>query len=555
MKAILLSFFFCLSWNFVAVSQSFNEILGRPTPTSATISVLFDQDMEAYCEYGDKPGIYGKTTPTFNANKDVPVEVDMTGLTGNTSYFYRTRYRSKGSTSPFLSGPEHIFQTPRPAGNTFTFAIEADPHLDSNSLPEAYSQTLQNILAAKPDFLFDLGDTFMSEKEPTKNQATVTARHLLFRPYFGAVCHSVPLYLILGNHEGEVGWELNGTANNLAVMASNTRKLFYPNPLPNSYYTGNTKEEPFVGLRENYYAFEWGDALFVILDPYWYTVNKPDWGWTLGREQYNWFSKTLAESKAKFKFVFCHNLVGGNTKDARGGAEFADLFEMGGKNSDGTNGWSSFRPGWEKPIHQLMVEDKVTAFFHGHDHFFGKQEKDGVIYQVVPQPSNRSLTNISATEYGYVNGVFLPGRGFLKVTVSPESVKIDYIRTYLPSEENSTRKNGEVAYSYTLKTSITSVGQTESLPVAPDLEQNSPNPFKEKTTINYQIPKAGRVELNVFNMMGQKVTQLVNQTQVAGTYSVVFNPQLTNAYRGVYFCKLTFGNFSKSIKLLQSGSN
>jgi len=555
MKAILLSFLFCFSLSFICVSQSFNEILGRPTPTSITVSILFDQDVEAYCESGDKPGIYSNTTPTFNANKDVPVEVDMTGLTGNTSYFYRTQYRLKGSTSAFLSGSEHTFHTPRPARSSFTFAIEADPHLDSNSLPEAYSLTLQNILNQKPDFLFDLGDTFMSEKEPTKNQATVTARHLLFRPYFGAVCHSVPLYLILGNHEGEVGWELNGTANNLAVMASNTRKLYYPNPLPNSFYSGNTKEEPFVGLRENYYAFEWGDALFVILDPYWYTVNKPDWGWTLGPEQYNWFSKTLAESKARFKFVFCHNLVGGNTKDARGGAEFADLFEMGGKNSDGTNGWNSFRSGWEKPIHQLMVENKVTAFFHGHDHFFGKQEKDGIIYQVVPQPSNRNITNVQASEYGYVNGDFLPGRGYLKVSVSRESVKIDYILTYLPSEENLTRKNGEVAYSYTLKTVLTSTGQIESLPVAPDLEQNSPNPFKEKTTINYQIPKTGQVELNVFNLMGQKVTQLVNQIQNAGNYSVEFTPQIDDACRGVYFCKLTFGNFSKSIKLLQSGSN
>lgn len=555
MKAILLSFLFCISFYLVAVSQSFNEILGRPNPSSVSISILFDQDVEAYCEYGDKPGNYSKTTPTFQANKDVPVEVDMTGLTGNALYYYRTRYRSKGSTSAFLSGQEHNFQTPRPAEITFSFAIEADPHLDSNSLPDAYSLTLQNILAAKPDFMFDLGDTFMSEKEPTKNQSTVTARHVLFRPYFGSVCHSVPLYLILGNHEGEVGWESNSTATSLAVMVSNTRKLYYPNPSPNSFYSGNTKEEPLVGLRENYYAFEWGDALFVVLDPYWYTVTKPDWGWTLGADQYNWFRKTLTESKAKFKFVFCHNLVGGNTKDARGGAEFADFFEMGGKNLDGTSGWSNYRPGWPKPIHQLMVENRVTAFFHGHDHFFGKQEKDGVIYQVVPQPSNRSLTNISAAEYGYVNGTFLPGRGFLKVTVSPESVKIDYIRSYLPSEENSSRKNGEIAHSYTLKAAVTSSEQINSIPTGPCLEQNTPNPFNEKTTISYQIPKTSPVELNVFNLMGQKVTRLVNQTQAAGNYSVVFTPQPNDGGRSVYFCKLTVGNFSKSIKLLQSGSN
>lgn len=536
-------------------SQNFTEILGRPTPSSVTLSVLFDQDVEAYCEYGSKSGIYDKTSPTFNAVKDVPVEVDMNNLLGNTGYFYRTRYRLKGATSTFLSGPEHSFQTPRPAGNTFTFAIEADPHLDSNSIPEAYSLTLKNMLAAKPDFMFDLGDTFMSEKEPAKNQTTVTARHVLFRPYFGSVCHSVPLYLVLGNHEGEVGWELNGTTNNLAVMACNTRKLYYPNPLPNSFYSGDTKEEPFVGLRENYYAFEWGDALLVILDPYWYTVAKADWGWTLGAEQYNWFKKTLSESKAKFKFVFCHNLLGGYTKDARGGAEYADFFEMGGKNLDGSPGWATNRPNWPKPIHQLMVENKVTAFVHGHDHFFGKQEKDGVIYQEVPQPSNRSLTNMSAAEYGYVNGVFMPGRGYLKVSVSPDQVKVDYIRTYLPSEETATQKNGEVAYSYTIKPTVTSANSVHAIPDAPELQQNIPNPFDLETTLNYRIPKTGLVDLAVYNLMGQKVSQLVSQTQDSGNYSVVFSPGSNFERHGVYLCKLTFGDKSRCIKLLQTGTN
>jgi len=123
---------------------------------------------------------------------------------------------------------------------------------------------------------------------------------------------------------------------------------------------------------------------------------------------------------------------------------------MGGKNLDGTLGFSTNRPGWSKPLHQLMVENKVNAFFHGHDHFYGKQEKDGIIYQEVPQPSNKNITNISATDYGYVNGLLLPGRGYLQVTVTESGVKVDYIKTYLPAEETAAHKNGEVANSYTL---------------------------------------------------------------------------------------------------------
>ncbi len=428
----------------------YTEILGRPTNTSVTINVLVDLQTDFYWEYGTTTGAYNMSSPTFSATKDMPLEADLVNLVSNTQYYYRTRYRSAG-TSLFSAGPEHTFHTPRASGNTFTFAVEADPHLDSNSDTAAFSLSLKNIRLANPDFLIDLGDIFMSEKQPVINQQTITDRHILYRSFFDKVCPSVPLYLVLGNHEGELGWLLDGTANSLPVMASNTRKLYYPNPFPNSFYSGDTKAENYVGLRGNYYAWEWGNALFVVLDPFWYTTVKPGWGWTLGVEQYNWFKSVLTTSKATYKFVFCHNLVGGNGNDARGGTEFANLFEMGGYNTDGTWGFDTFRPGWGKPIHTLMKENNVTIFFHGHDHFYGKQDKDGVVYQEVPQPSNRSLTNISATDYGYVEGVLMPGRGYIKVTVSGIDAKVEYIGTYLPSEENASQKNMGVKATYTIK--------------------------------------------------------------------------------------------------------
>jgi hypothetical protein len=44
----------------------------------------------------------------------------------------------------------------------------------------------------------------------------------------------------------------------------------------------------------------------------------------------------------------------------------------------------------------------------------------------------------------------LPGRGYLLVTVSPQNVKVEYVGTYLPSEERGTRKNGDVIATYTI---------------------------------------------------------------------------------------------------------
>jgi len=531
-------------------AQQISEILGRPTPGSVTISSLSDTDLEVFREYGKVPGVYIQKSDTVLLRKDQPVESELNNLGANTRYFYRSRYHILGSQN-WLAGPEHSFQTPRPAGSVFTFAIEADPHLDSNSLPEAYSLTLQNIANDKPDFLLDLGDTFMSEKQSPKNQEVVTQRYLLLRSFFDKVCHSLPLFLVQGNHEGEQGWQSTGSESSFPVIVTKTRKLYYPNPFPNGYYSGNFREEPLVGQREDYYAFEWGDALFVVLDQYWYSPRKGDWGWTLGADQYKWFRKTLTESRAKFKFVFSHTLIGGNTSDARGGAEFAHLFEMGGYNIDGTWGFDTNRPGWMKPIHTLMVENHVTAFIHGHDHFFGKQEKDGIVYLEVPQPSNRSLTNISAADYGYVKGDFLPGRGYVRVAVSPDEVKMEYIRTYLPSEENASRKNGEIAYSFSVNNPSTGNLDINGNGFQEDITAY-PNPFHSVTQISYRLDKTMRVKLEVCDISGRRVTSLLDMTQNPGYYTQTFDAARLELPSGIYFGRLWEGDRIRNIRMLYS---
>ena len=528
-----------------------NELLGRPTATSITVHACANKDMDVYYEYGTDSLSYTLQTTTQSTLDSIPFVAVLNNLSPNTQYYYRMKYRVVGLTD-FAARTSHTFHTQRPSGSTYTFAVEADPHLDTNSTPASYALSLQNILSQSPDFLFDLGDTFMSEKLTSKTQSEITKRHLLLRSYFDLACHSIPLFLIIGNHEGESGWLLNGTATSLPVMASNTRTLFYPNPVPDSFYSGDTVPENFVGLRQNYYAFEWGNSLFMVLDPYWYTTTKPGWGWTLGQAQYDWFKNTLQTSKAKFKFVFCHQLVGGNGNDARGGTEFVDFFESGGENADSTWGFSTYRPTWEKPLHQLMVENNVTIYFHGHDHFYDKQEKDGVIYQEVPQPSNRNIKNTSAASYGYTEGVILPGRGYLALTITDTSAQVQYIKTLLASEETSTTHNKDVAHSYTIIKSNSSTDVKEFSPGVNTfaLEQNYPNPFNPSTRIQYQIPTANNVSLKVFNALGQEVKTLTNEFQQPGLYTIQFNPQESKLSTGIYYCRIVTGSQSKVIKML-----
>jgi hypothetical protein len=125
---------------------------------------------------------------------------------------------------------------------------------------------------------------------------------------------------------------------------------------------------------------------------------------------------------------------------------------VGGNNADGSYGFDAQRPGWGVPIHQLLVQNHVTAVFHGHDHLFVKQELDGIIYQEVPQPSAaRANATNTAAEYGYTSGDILGSSGHLRLTVTPNGVTVDYVRSYLPQDENSNQKNGMAGYSYIIK--------------------------------------------------------------------------------------------------------
>lgn len=415
--------------NFAIPTHSFDVILGRPTDTSITLSLLSATDQTLSIAYSAENATPQTITASLTAN--TPQEIVLTNLKPDTQYVYNVN-----------GGEKYTFHTARAPGSTFIFDIQADSHLDSNTSPQVYEQTLANERNDRPDFLIDLGDTFMTEKY--KPYTSAQPQYLAQRYFFGKL--GVPLFLVLGNHDGEGAPRGNATTET-SEWAAGMRTKYFPNPVPDNFYSGNTTPEKTIGALQNYYAWEWGDALFIVLDPYWFTPAQrgnisDQWNPTLGEAQYRWLKTTLESSPAKWKFVFIHQLIGGFDKNGRGGVEVAKLYEWGGNNADGSYGFDAHRPGWGTPIHQLLIENHATALFHGHDHLFVKQELDGIIYQEVPQPGNARPGNTdSAAEYGYVSGELLGGPGHLRVTVAPEKVTVEYIRT----------KDGQVAHSYAIQ--------------------------------------------------------------------------------------------------------
>ena len=413
------------------VSEDFQctELLAFPTDTSVQIHLIPRRDMELTVRYGEGRLDQSFLPVTIRAGE--PHIFRIENLKPDTEYIYQ------------IEGDMHRFHTARSAGAVFSFAVQADPHLDENSNLMVYSNTLNSIASARPDFLIDLGDTSMVDKLPEKNNESITLRNLLLRNWFGKIAHSVPLFMVPGNHDGEQGWTFDGKDKNTAVRATNIRKQFYP-VAPDSFYSSAAPDEKFCGPVRSYYAWTWGDALFVVIDPYRYMTQKTGkktdgWGFTLGETQYRWLRATLENSTAKYKFVFGHQLVGGD-EQGRGGVDRADLYEWGGHDPDGKYRFDEKRSGWGKPIHQLFVNTGVNVYFHGHDHFYARQEKDGVIYQLVPQPAlENSKTPGHAVEYGYTNGDIRGGSGFIQGTVSPDGFQTEFVQSESPRKGGKKR--------------------------------------------------------------------------------------------------------------------
>ena len=471
-------------------ADSENIILGRPTADSFTVHALADAGTQVYVEFGDQPGNYTGMTPTVDASADNTAEVTVEALQPDTRYFYRVNYRGASDTG-FRAGDEYSFHTQRPAGSTFTFGVQGDSHPERTETmyhPDLYARTMEQVASARPDLYFMLGDDFNVSRlladfyqgdRDIFTQRAVDEVYLDQRRFLGIMAHSTALFAVIGNHE-EARRNLLGTAlHDVPIFTGNARVRWLPLPAPDDFYTGNPEPVEGIGLLRDYFAFTWGDALFVALDPYWHspvainpvgrggmamgTLASPPWSeieeawlelslpaddrWqaTMGDRQYQWLKETLEGSDAKYKFVFAHHVLG----TGRGGIERAHSYEWGGHGEDGTWDFDERRPDWELPVHQLMIDNGVTIFFQAHDHLFAHQELGGIVYQTVPNPADDRY--LGRNKQSYLSGTVLDNSGYLNVTVAPEGVTVDYIRSWLPEDEVDGRVQGEVAYSYTLK--------------------------------------------------------------------------------------------------------
>jgi hypothetical protein len=105
----------------------------------------------------------------------------------------------------------------------------------------------------------------------------------------------------------------------------------------------------------------------------------------------------------------------------------------------------------------------------------------------------------------------------------------------------------------TTTSTILSVDDIKSELTNFSLEQNYPNPFNPSTRIKYSLPQTSRVQIKVFDVLGNEIETLVNEEKQKGTYEIEFKShsgKVRNLSSGVYFYQLKAGSFVETKKMI-----
>jgi hypothetical protein len=175
------------------------------------------------------------------------------------------------------------------------------------------------------------------------------------------------------------------------------------------------------------------------------------------------------------------------------------------------------------------------------------QQKNCLYYQEIPQPSHPNFTSIAqAIKYGYKEGVILPGSGHIRVTVDGNGAKVDYVRAYLPKNENGSRKNKDIAASYYIGNKNCYDSLNSSSPIVWNSNYTDeliyPNPFAEETKIELNLNKSNILNIVICNQNGQIVRTLLNNYKIQkGQFQIIWDGQDDNGNKlptGVYYYQL-----------------
>ena len=164
--------------------------------------------------------------------------------------------------------------------------------------------------------------------------------------------------------------------------------------------------------------------------------------------------RVLLESRARWKIVVAHHLVGGYAWDLAGGTQDTDYVY-------GRGGARYARVGEQQRITELMKQAGAQIFLYGHDHVFTHQQAEGIHFVCCGRPTFLQSTWWTTPgwkeAYGSVDARnphdFHAALGFVRLTISPDRFGLKYARTGTDPNgaENVTQQIGEVVYGLSIE--------------------------------------------------------------------------------------------------------
>lgn len=161
----------------------------------------------------------------------------------------------------------------------------------------------------------------------------------------------------------------------------------------------------------------------------------------------------------------------------------------------------------------------------------------------------------------YLNGELMDTHANLTGNVKPDQVarlgqdgnnyfkgEIDNVQVYRKALSKE-----EISFLYTGENYPTGISDPDKVPDKYSLSQNFPNPFNPTTTLKYSITQKAKVTLIVYDLLGRKVTELVNEIQTPGDYQVIWNGRNSSGVQvssGVYLYKITSSGFTAAKKMI-----
>jgi len=288
------------------------------------------------------------------------------------------------------------------------------------------------------------------------------------------------------------------------------------------YHTGGNHEFGSIYLNqfvmpgnENWYSFEFGNALFICL------MSEGDYS-----TQYTWLTNELSTTTKTWKVVFFHK-----------------PFFTTGSHADDMN---SQRNTWW----QAFDDYGVDVILCGHTHYYLRSK-----------PINLNISADSAVEEYGSN----PGQGRLQIVAGSYGAPLTATGSGWFIEKNQSVMNytkfdindkilNMNAYNMSgvLIDSVTIVKQVETYikvsetktPPGFTLYQNYPNPFNPTTTIKYKLTRANTIVLKIFNLAGQEIETLINGFQSVGEHRINWQPK--GLPSGIYFYRLEVADPSAS---------